>query len=225
MIVNNEMELQLEQLLKERTGPCSRNELQEVLDSTDGSFNDYRLEHTRRVVEMAKRLSQELGADTGIITLAAWLHDIAKPGSTRVENHSEKSAEIAGEILERKGFDKESIQRVKDIIRKHVGLTRSKELKPIEAQILWEADKLDKLGLSGFIQAVLNWARKDVGKTMVDIAKYQKEYLPLAKKISESMFTSIGVRIAQERYDHLLQLCTMLEREIIDHHGVELSYE
>jgi uncharacterized protein len=193
-----------------------------VLESTEKSINDYRLEHTRRVVKLAKRLSKEMKADTKVVTLAAWLHDISKPGYSRVEDHAKKSAEEAEEILRNKGFDSDTIDRIKDTIRKHVGLTRDVQLEPIEAQILWEADKLDKLGISGFLQAVLNWARLDVGKTMMDIAKYQREYFPMAKKIADSMFTPLGIRIAQERYDHLLQLSTILDHEISDHHGDEL---
>jgi putative nucleotidyltransferase with HDIG domain len=217
------IERELEKIVMNITGPCSRRELEDLLKSTDKSFNDYRLEHTRRVVKLAKKLADELKADTDVVVLAAWLHDISKPGLSGVENHGNKSAEMADEILRDRGIDSLTIDRVKDTIIKHVGYTNDKQIEPIEAQILWEADKLDKLGLSGFIQGILNWAILDTGKTMIDIAKYQRDYMPLARKIVDSMFTEPAKRIAEERYDHLNQIYELLEYEIANHHGGEIN--
>ena len=221
-LMEDNIELQLEEILQSRTGPSSRSEMISALESTEKALNDYRLEHTRRVVKLAKRISKEMKADTKIITLAAWLHDISKPGISRVENHGIKSAKVAAEILESQGFDKNTIDRVEDTICKHVGLTLETQLEPIEAQILWEADKLDKLGIVGYLQGVLNWARMDVEKTMNDLAKNLRDYFPLAKRIAESMFTPLGIKIAQERYDHMKALSSRLDHEISGHHGEDL---
>lgn len=218
-IMKSNIESHLERILEEKTKHCSRLEWIEDIRSSKEPPYDYRLDHTRRVVKLAKKICNEMKADMETITLAAWLHDIAKPGNHGVPNHGEKSAEMASEILLEMGYDAEIISRVRDMISKHVGLTLEKHIEPLEAQILWEADKLDKLGIVGYVNGIIVFPRMQPGKTMDDLSKWLREFFPLADRIASSMYTPIGKIIAQERLKHLKEMSKMLEYELTIHHG------
>ncbi len=220
--LSDDIERKLEEILENRTGPSSREEWRDAVNSSKESLYDYRLDHTRRVVKLAKNIAKTMKADMQVIALAAWLHDIAKPGVSNVNEHGEKSARIAGDILQNHGYDKVIIERVQDTIRKHVGLTLRERLNPIEAQILWEADKLDKLGMVGFIHGIINSTRMDVGKKIEDIAKFLRDFLPLGSQIAESMHTPLGRNIARERYNHMKEFSSGLDHELSVHHGEEI---
>ncbi|MDF1541277.1 MAG: HD domain-containing protein [Candidatus Thorarchaeota archaeon] len=221
--MKDNIERRLEEILESKTKPCSRSEWLDVVNCSEEPLYDYRLDHTRRVVKLAKMIAHTMNGDMQIVTLAAWLHDIAKPGVSNVQEHGAKSAEIAGDILESQGYDRTIIDRVKDTIRKHVGLTLEAQLYPIEAQILWEADKLDKLGIVGYIHGIINSTRMDVGKRIEDIAKFLREFFPLGKQIVESMYTPLGKHIAQERFNHMKEFSSRLDLEITVHHGEEIT--
>ena len=221
--MNSNVESQLEKILEEKTKPCSKSEWLEDIEASKDSPYDYRFDHTRRVVKLAKKISREMKANSEVITLAAWLHDIAKPGNHGIPNHGEKSAEMASAILNEMGYDEDIISRVRDVICKHVGLILEKELEPLEAQILWEADKLDKLGIVGYVHGIIIFPRRQPGKTMDDLSKWLREFFPLADRIADSMHTPIGKQIAQERLKHLKEMSRMLEYELTIHQGEDMD--
>jgi hypothetical protein len=104
--------------------------------------------------------------------------------------------------------------QVCDVIKKHVGLTIKKPLEPIEAQILWEADKMMKLGTIGVFQQLLNLVIIKPGQNLQDISKGLKEFLPLAEKIAACVVTEKGKTIAEERLKRVYLLSEMLEAEL-----------
>ena len=112
--------------------------------SGSSSFN-YRLEHVSAVATLAQRLGEMLGADLDILEAAAWLHDVTKTDGAR---HAETGAEYAREILSGTDFPAEKIEAVTKTIADHIGLWRDTPLTDLHSQILWDADKLSKLGLT-----------------------------------------------------------------------------
>jgi uncharacterized protein len=103
----------------------------------------YRWEHVQAVARLAVRLAERTGADPQVCEVAAWLHDVAKPHST---DHGRDGAAIARRILTGTNFPPDKVDRVADAIAKHVGLTLDAPVEPLEAAVLWDADKLTKLG-------------------------------------------------------------------------------
>ena len=77
--MDEKLELELENLLEDRTKPTSRTEWIEIAQSSEESLYDYRIEHTRRVVKLCKTLASHESVDLDVLVLSAWLHDIAKP--------------------------------------------------------------------------------------------------------------------------------------------------
>ncbi|MFX1483465.1 MAG: HD domain-containing protein [Promethearchaeota archaeon] len=177
---------------------------------------NYRLDHIDEVVDLARHLAVETGADMEVVTLAAWLHDLAKPGvgGISAEQHGIVSAKMTEEILSEENIEHEKIERVTDVIKKHVGLTLEQPLEPLEAQILWEADKILKLGVIGLFQYVLNGIRLFPGRSMKQLADEIRDFLDLAGKIAGCMVTDPGKAIAQERLKTLQQVSQALDSEV-----------
>lgn len=103
----------------------------------------YRYEHVRAVVRVALRLAELTGADAEVVEAAAWLHDVSKAHS---KHHGVDSAVAAREVLADTDFPPSKVDAVAEAIEKHVGLTTAEPVEPLEAAILWDADKLTKLG-------------------------------------------------------------------------------
>ncbi len=108
----------------------------------DATFN-YRWEHVQAVARLAVRLAELTGADLEIVEASTWLHDVAKSYS---KDHGRDGAVDARQILAQTDFPPEKIAAVADAIVKHVGLTSAEPVEPLEAAVLWDADKLSKLG-------------------------------------------------------------------------------
>jgi len=177
---------------------------------------NYRFDHILEVVDLTKYIAGGTEANIDEVILAAWLHDIAKPGIGGIStaDHGNASAEIAEEILLEEGVEYETISKVCNIIRKHVGLIIKETLEPIEAQVLWEADKILKLGLVGLFQFVLNGVRIFPGQTLKEINTRLHEFLPLAADLVACVVTERGKEVAMERLRRLHLLADMLETEL-----------
>ena len=115
---------------------------------------EYRWEHVKAVARLAVRLAERTGADREVCEAAAWLHDVAKAqpreptgaGDGRRKDHGRDGAIAARRILAETNFPAHKIEPVADAIGKHVGLSHDEPVEPLEAAVLWDADKLSKLG-------------------------------------------------------------------------------
>ena len=116
----------------------------------DIPFN-YRWEHVQAVVRLAVRLADLTSADREIVEAAAWLHDIVKG---RSEDHAKDGALAARRILAGTDFPPDKIDGVADAIAKHRGLWVSEPVEPLEAAVIWDADKLSKLGATAVLHFV-----------------------------------------------------------------------
>jgi uncharacterized protein len=125
------------------------------------AFN-YRWEHVRAVVRLALRLAERTGADRDVVQAAAWLHDVAKGHS---KNHGPDGAIAARRILAGTDFSPGKIEAVADAISKHVGLWTETRIEPLEAAIVWDADKLTKLGATAVLHASGYYIARDKGTT------------------------------------------------------------
>ena len=219
------LEQDLERIIEDRTSSHSRREWIDTQKESQIPIYNYRLDHVRHVVRISRLLAEDTGANLKVVALAAWLHDIVKPGIVSVSQHGIESAKVAEEILLSRGVSSDVVYRVTDVIRKHVGLTLEEKLEPIEAQVIWEADKIDKLGIVGFIHFIINGARLQPGMMIEDMAGKVREFLPLAEMIASSMHTPKGKEMAMARLGHLREISTMLDTEIIKHHGCDIINE
>jgi uncharacterized protein len=170
------------------------------------SFN-YRWEHVTTVVMLALRLAELTGADAGIVEAAAWLHDVRKYKDR--DRHPITGADFARDFLPTTDFPPEKIEAVAQAIADHMGLWRDEPLTILESQVLWDADKLAKIGLT----AVFHWTgfslAGDEMRTLTDLIARGRDAAWQAKTVA-SMHTAparraAGARLAAYRkaYDEL----------------------
>ena len=184
----------------------------------EGADEVHSFEHVLRVKAMAERIGRVEGADLEIIEAAAYLHDSrgaspAEGGKERKEHHI-ASAEFAGEILASKGWSQERIEAVQHCIRAHRFRHNGERPESLEAQCLFDADKLDVLGAVGAARTIayavlagqpvyaqpsqhfLETGEKEPGEPH---SSYH-EYIFKLRKVKDQLFTRTGRAIAQERH-------------------------
>lgn len=108
--------------------------------------------HIERVVRLAEQIAQAEGADVTIVTAAAWLHDL--PGVARGDHHRASAATAEG-VLRELGWPDAAAQAVADCIRTHRFRVAEGGPQTLEAQCLFDADKLDAIGAIGVARAVV----------------------------------------------------------------------
>ena len=208
------IEDRLNKLVETSTRKAAIEEWNEAIKMQMVPLYNYRFDHVQQVVSLAKHLAKDTDANLDVIILAAWLHDIDKPGVGGDSIHGVDSARLTEEVLVEEGIDPEIVSKVSDVVKQHVGLTLEKPLEPLEAQILWEADKILKLGMIGLLQSTLNGTRLFPGRGLNKIAKDLREFLPLASQIVECVVTERGKVVANKRLESLFQLSTILDAEM-----------
>jgi uncharacterized protein len=171
----------------------------------------HRWEHVKTVVSTALWLARQTGADAEVVEAAAWLHDIRKgtPG------HGPNGAREAKRILLGTDFPLEKLPAVVDAIARHVGLYRPPEappLTPLETAVLWDADKLTKLGVQALAYNLsMNYMR---GLTLPQRRSNMQEFTQsVLIRTAESMNTPPARQEAARRYKVMLQMLEAWQRE------------
>jgi uncharacterized protein len=172
-------------------------------------FN-YRWEHVRAVTTLAVRLAQLTGADLDVVEAAAWLHDVRKEAK---EEHPQEGAAFAREFLAQTDFPADKIEPVAEAIKAHMGLYRDEPIIGLEAQVLWDADKLSKTGLT----AAAHWLGLDLASgrelTTFDFLTNGKS-VDWHQKSLDSMHTAPARAAAEGRLQAFRWLWNQLEAEL-----------
>ena len=209
------LEEKMKSLVLSESEKAAKVEWTDSLNNFNVPFHNYRGTHVIEVVRIAKYLAKATSADYDVVVMAAWLHDVAKPGTSgQGGHHGVNSARIARDFLINEGVAEDAIVRVCDAIQKHVGLTLDEPVEPLEAQIIWDADKLTKLGLTWIIHQIINGLRYEPNQDFDEILELLKKGLPLSRKIAASMNTEPGKVIANYRIRNIELFIDMLEDEL-----------
>lgn len=169
----------------------------------------YRWEHVQAVVSVAAKLAELTGADADVVEAAAWLHDICKEAGDR---HPQEGARFALRFLPTTDFPPKKIKRVAKAIEEHMGLWRDKPLKKLESQVLWDADKLTKIGIT----AAVHWMGGDFTRGRIPSTEKLLKRLASADfraKTVDSMHTEPAKRAAQTRFAAYDMMLAQLETE------------
>ena len=172
--------------------------------------------HILRVLRLAEFLAREAGADAEIVHAAVLLHDATGAQghleSTSRGEHHHASAAFAREVLAAKGWPEAKIAAVEEAIRAH----RFRAGEPphtLEAQVLYDADKLDAIGAVGVARAlayaVSHGSPIYVAPSAQFLASGEKaagephsayhEYLFKLRRIRERLFTPAARALASRR--------------------------
>jgi putative nucleotidyltransferase with HDIG domain len=176
----------------------------------ESSTYSYRWEHVTAVVALALKLAHILDADEEVVEAAAWLHDATKVDG---ESHAETGAEFARDFLSDTDFPQEKIDEVAQAIVDHKGLWRETPLTTLSSQILWDADKLAKLGLT----AVIHWSTMILtGEQPITTSGLitQQRNLEWQQKTVESLHTEPAQRAAKQRLREVQRFWNIVEAEL-----------
>jgi uncharacterized protein len=174
-------------------------EVKRRCDNGDNFFGIGGYYHIKAVVKNAIILAEKYDADIEVVTIGAWLHDIASVTDYNFyEEHHIHGARIAGDLLSDFDYPKEKIELVQRCILNHRGsklLEKSsrEEICVADADAISHFDNLPSLFQLAF--AVRNYSI-DVG---IDFVKNKliRSYNKLSDKSKE---------IYQEKYDNVMKI-------------------
>ncbi|MBN1977413.1 MAG: HD domain-containing protein [Anaerolineae bacterium] len=185
-------------------------------------------DHVLRVLALAERIGQAEGADMEIVRAAALLHDVAREqADAEGLDHAAIGAERAREILA--GRPPEKIEAVVHAIAAHRFRADSAP-ETLEAQVLFDADKLDAIGAVGIARAFAYggahgqrlWAPVE----SVEVARWRKEgddpdthtpvheFVVKLSQLKGRLFTPTGRAIAEERHAYMVDFFERLDAEV-----------
>lgn len=186
-------------------------------------------DHVERVYRTAEVLADEVGADLDIVRAAALLHDVegaAPHEGVGRSSHEITSAENARQRLEAEGWGPERIEAVLHCIRAHRfrGQERPQSL---EAQVLFDADKLDVLGAFGVARTIAYAVQAGQPVYAPPSERFLKrgeldpeephsayhEYLFKLRKVRDRLHTDPAKRLADRRERLLHDFFQQLARE------------
>lgn len=172
----------------------------------------YRWEHVQQVVRNGEWLAEQYPeADAEVVIAACWLHDVRKVE----KNHAERGALFARQLLRTLPFPQFKIPRVAQAISTHEGLFRPAEdwressnepfraappLRPLEAAILWDADKLSKVGpISHF--HFIGWSLSQAVRTGTPVTTFEahEQNSRYIKVVVPRIIASMNTEAAQHR--------------------------
>jgi len=202
--------------------PLTPDEARGWYPSGDGTHG---FDHVLRVYRLAERIALTEGADVDIVRAAALLHD-ASPASRRAD-HQHSSAAFARQILAERGWAEEDLAAVEHAIRAHRFRGAAEPPRSLEAQVLFDADKLDAIGAVGVARALAYAAQHgqpiyarpslqfiESGKPIAGEAhSAYHEYLFKLRHLKERLYTPTGRTLAAERHARLTQFFTWLVEE------------
>lgn len=175
------------------------------------------LSHVLRVYRLCELIGQKENADLRILRAAALLHDVEGDVDFR-EDHHLAAAAFADRTLRQEGWEEEDIQAVLHCIRSHRFRDNQEEPETLEAQILFDADKLDAIGAVGVARAVAYAIRAGMDVYAPPSPHYLRtgelaegesqtvahEYLFKLRHIKDRIYTKTGRALAEERHQRMV---------------------
>jgi len=196
----------------------------------DGADSVHDFDHILRVLALAERIARAEGADLRIVRTAALLHDWGR-GDADVAgaDHAQEAAHRARRLLSERGEDTRWIEEVVHAIAAHRFRTHPMP-NTLEAQVLFDADKLDAIGAIGIARAFAFggahhqrlWASLDaVDRVRWDIeGDNPDEHTPVHEfvvklsRIKDQLYTREGRAIAVERHRYMEAFYRRLDAEV-----------
>lgn len=192
------------------------------------SVHDF--DHILRVLTLAERIGAVEGADMEIVRAAALLHDWGRAEAEETgRDHAEVAAERAKAYLVAKGCSEARADAVTYAISAHRFRTQPAPA-TLEAQVLFDADKLDAIGAIGVARAFAYggahnqrlWASRET----VDLARWREEgddddahtpvheFVVKLSQLKDRLYTDEGRRIAAARHAYMAAFYDRLDAEV-----------
>lgn len=184
------------------------------LTPEDEPYYNYRLEHVMQVERDARRLMAALGGDEEIIMAAVWIHDRFQP-QYEGKQHATIAAEWVKSNLESIGFPANKVHSVKYAVENHSNPPGTIPVEAREAQILWDADKLSKVGALSIVAELCgNPAFPQTQVSYKRISQQLNQELVSAKELINQFYFEESRRWGLERLETQMNFAQSLEKEI-----------
>ena len=184
-------------------------------------------DHSERVFLTAMAIGRKMAADLTIIAPAALLHDIGRNRESRSQGgvcHAVHGAELAEPILRDLGYSEEDIAAISHCIQAH-RFRSAVSPASLEAEILFDADKLDSIGAIGIGRAFLfagqigaRLHNADIDPASTDSYSTEdtayREFQVKMSRVHNQMLTPIGRQLARRRHEFMEMFFAELNREI-----------
>ena len=180
-------------------------------EHTPGPCNGFGLDHVRRVRDLAWKIQEQHGGDWAVIQAAALLHHAG--GADDTAHAAAEVAQRVHEIFAATQHDDSFAKDVSDCIR-NMPFARHASVRTREEQVLWDANQLEWLGMTGLARLFVRAGRIDS-----DLFGLEASTVPLSdpfeahaasvhnmcfhviSRIPERMFTETGRHMAAQRYE------------------------
>lgn len=174
------------------------------MSKIQGSAHSY--EHVNRVFKIATFIAEKEKADIELVQIGALLHDI---GRIVGEPHNETGIKLANRILKEINYPQERSEKITKIIFCHL-LSFKDTLETLEEKIVWDADKIDLLGMIG-VARTFHWGGT-TNRSFEAVVKFCYEEM---KPIYNLLNTQTAKNIAQKRYIETIHFLSALEKELL----------
>jgi uncharacterized protein len=205
--------------------------IEEARSYYSGEDAAHNFDHVLRVLRLAERIGRAEGADMDILRAAVLLHDVARVTEDKGGPcHAEAGAKLARRILAAHAEGK--VDAVAHAIRTH-RFRASLPPQTLEAQILYDADKLDAMGAIGVARAYAiagrhaqrlwaevprDFAERSIEESRGDVTDFNHtpihEYVFKLSRLKDNLFTATARAIAVERHEYMARFFERLEREV-----------
>jgi HD superfamily phosphodiesterase len=186
------------------------------LSPKDEPYYNYRLEHVKQVERDSRRLMAVTGGDEDIVLASVWIHDRFKP-QLEGDNHASRAALWARQHLEEKGFPTVKISRVEYAVANHANPPQTIPATAREAQILWDADKLSKLGAVLVVYMLCTCQAYPQNKVNFKwILKEMRSWVEKGRELPPHFYFQLSRDLGHERWNTLRNFCASLEKEVGD---------
>jgi len=193
-----------------------------------GADSVHDFDHILRVLALAERIAAVEGADLAVVRVATLLHDWGRAEATAMQrDHAAEAARRARELLE--GADPAWVEAVVHAIAAH-RFRSAPEPQTLEAQVLFDADKLDAIGAIGVARAYAYggahqqrlWAPIET----VDLARWEREgdvpdqhtpiheFLVKLSRLKDRLYTRTGRALAEDRHRYMADFFQRLDAEV-----------
>lgn len=115
---------------------------------------------------------------------------------------------LANRILKEKEYSQEKIEKIVKIILRHP-LPLKNKLETLEEKIVWDADKIDLLGVIGIVRA-FHWG----GTTNIPFQTVVKVCFERGEPIYNLLNTQTARKISKIRHKEMVTLLGVLEKEL-----------
>jgi len=174
---------------------------------------DYRFNHIKNVVDLARKIAKKEGADLDVVTVAALFHDISKLEAPQ-DIHAEEGASVAREYLtSRCEFPESFTTEVCAAIEAHSHQGSLADL-PLETQCLIEADILDKIGANGTALMLLRMGYES--RTHMDSARMVDRVFKRGRDNVTRLESDTAESIAHQRLKRVKWFREWLEDEVAE---------